>query len=419
VNRLAERRGLAVGGGIVVFVASCLFIRGGLLSHERFGDVALYLSDAHKMLDGQIPYRDFFVEYPPGALAVFVAPALLSLAHYTTLFKILMTVLGAAMLVGAAALARAAGLSRQRRGFALSAIAIAPLLLGPLVLDEYDLWPTLITCLGVLAMLRGRDRLGAGLLGFGAATKVFPAAIVPAALVWVYRRSGRRSAVRFLVVAVAVAAVTYLVFAALGPGGVWSSIEIQARRGLQKESLGSAVLFVLDQFGLYRAHIVEGNGQWTELTGTAGDTLAAVGSLCQVAAALFVAAVAARRRADAQALLGATATAAVGFVAFGKVFSPQYLIWLIPLVALAGGLAENLMFAVALVLTQLWFLRIVTPFDLGAEIWLVVARDALIVGVFALLLLRLRRGAHGDLAPARRTAPRAGDSARAAPTSPS
>ena len=413
---LVRRPRVAVAAGAVaVFVVGCLFIRGGVLKHERFGDVALYAADAHRILDGQIPYRDFFVEYPPGALVAFIAPALVSMGHYTTLFKIFMAVLGAATICVAAAVAASAGKSSRRSALALAWIAISPVLLGPLLLDEYDLWPTLLTCLALLALFRGRERLGAGLLGFGAATKVFPAAILPAALVWIYRRFGRRAALQALGVAVAVAAATYVGFVALGPGGVWSSLEIQARRGLQKESLGSAILFVLDKLGLYKARIDEANAHWTELTGQAGDALATLSSICQIGASVAVAAIAARRRSDPRMLLYASAAAVTGFVAFGKVFSPQYLIWLVPLVALAGGLVANLLLGTALVLTQLWFLRIVTPFDLDRGIWLVIIRDVLVVGVFALLVNRLRGLELADPPRAERRARRAGDSAPAAP----
>jgi uncharacterized membrane protein len=416
MTRLLQRPRVAVTAvAVLAFVVECLFIRGGLLSHERFGDVGLYASDAHRMLEGQVPYRDFFFEYPPGALAPIIAPALISTAHYTLLFKILATVLGAATLCVAAGVSASAGLSLRRTALALGSMALAPLLLGPLLLDEYDLWPALITCLALLVVLRGRDRFGAGLLGLGAATKVFPVVIVPAAVVWVYKRSGRRPALRFLTIAIAVAAALYLVFAALGPGGVWYSLEIQARRGLQKESLGSALLYVLDQLGLYKAHIAVGNAQWTELGGPSGAALATLGSLCQAAVAVGVAALAARRRPEPRTLLYAAAAAVAGFVAFGKVFSPQYLIWLVPLVALAGGLAENVMLAAALVLTQLWFLRIVTPFDLDGEIWLVVARDVLVVGVFALLVARLRRLPLAEPLRELRTTRRGADSVRAGP----
>jgi hypothetical protein len=415
IARVREPRVAVALAAATAFLVETLFIRGGVLSSERFGDVELYRTYAQQILDGHIPYRDFFFEYPPGTLAAIVVP-LLSIAHYTTLFKVFMALLGAATICVAAAIAAAAGQTPRRTAFALAWIAVTPLLLGPLLLDEYDFWPTLVTCVALLALLRGREKLGAGLLGFGAATKVFPAAILPAALVWIYRRSGRRATWWALGVAVAVAAATYVVFAALGPGGVWSSLEIQGRRGLQKESLGSAVLYVLDQLGLYTAHINESNVHWTELAGPAGNALAAVSTLCQLAASAGVAALAARRRPDPQTLLCASAAAVTGFVAFGKVFSPQYLIWLVPLVALAGGLAANAMLGVALVLTQLWFLDLVTPFDLDRGVWLVVARDALVVGVFVLLVLRLRGLALADPPPEPQRAPAATGSAREVPT---
>jgi hypothetical protein len=416
VSRVEWRRWMPAIGAAAVFVLACIVMRGGLVSTERFGDVGLYQVDAHRILHGQIPYRDFFFEYPPGALAAFLLPAAISTAHYVTLFKILMAILGVVTIFVVVPIAESIGQTRRRSVATLGALALAPLLLGPLVLDEYDQWPALLTCLALLAFVRGKDRVGAGLLGFGAATKVYPAFILPAALVWVYRRSGRRAALRCLFAAVAVAALTYVAFAVLAPGGVWHSIEIQARRGLQKESLGSALLYVLDQLGLYKARILEGNSQWTELTGTAGETLATVSSLLQVAIALTVGAIAARKRLDARTLVLATATAVSGFVAFGKVFSPQYLIWLVPLVALAGGLTECALLGVALLLTQLWFLGTVTPFDLDAEIWLVVLRDALVLAVFGLLLARLLRLPRAAPLSEPQTARRAADFAPGAPT---
>ncbi len=215
-----------------------------------------------------------------------------------------------------------------------------------------------------------------------------------------------------LAAAVVVAALTYVVFVILGPGGVWYSIEVQARRGLQKESLGAATLFVLGKLGLYKAHIVE-SAHWTELPGPAGNALALLGSILQVGAALLVAALVARRRPDAETLVCAFAAAVAGFVAFGKVFSPQYLIWLVPLVILVGGVLEIALLASALVLTQLWFLGVVTPFDLDGEVWIFIARDLLVVALFVALVVRLRSG--GERATSR-TAPRARDSVPAAPT---
>jgi hypothetical protein len=384
----------------IVFLAACALIRGGLVRDERFGDVELYQRFARQMLDGQVPYRDFFVEYPPGSLLSFIVPGLISTAHFLVVFKSLMALCGVATLLLAARIA-------ERRTVLLVTMALSPLAIGPLALDEYDLWPTLVTVGALVALVRGRDRLGCGLLGLGAATKIFPAAILPAALVWIYRRSGARACAYAFAAFCGVAGIVYGAFALVAPGGVWYSIEVQARRGLQKESLGSAVLYVLDQLGLYAAHIHQTNARWTQLTGPAGDTLATASTVAQLGAAILAAVLVARRAPDARTLLCAAAAAVAGFVAFGKVFSPQYLIWLVPLVPLAGGLVEVALLGAALVLTQLWFLGLVTPFDLDGGVWLLVLRDLLVVALFARFVLRLRGP---------RTARRAAGSEPARPT---
>jgi uncharacterized membrane protein len=403
-----------VGAGCLGFLVACATIRGGLLSSEQFGDVRLYALQGRRMLDGQVPYRDFFVEYPPGSLVAFVLPAVVSVAHYAVLFKTLMALCGVATVVLVERVAAALGYPLARTAVALGALALAPVAVGPLIVNEYDLWPALLTVAALLALVRGHERLGCALLGLGAATKIFPLAVLVVALAWIYRRSGAQALRRALVAAVATAAATYVAFVAVAPGGVWYSLEVQARRGLQKESLGAALLYVLDQLHLYKAHIVVGNPNWTELTGPAGDTLALLSTVAQVVAVALVAVLVTRRGPEPRTLAVATAAAVTGFVAFGKVFSPQYLIWLVPLVPLVGGAFEIAALAAALVLTQLWFLQAVNPFDLHGEVWLFITRDLLVAALFAALVVRLAR-----IAVVRRVgerAPRAGGSAPAEPT---
>ena len=71
-----RRAAPAAAVGIGLFLAACLAPRIGLYTGDAPADVKLFQTFGERMLGGEIPYRDFFVEYPPGALPAFVLPAL-------------------------------------------------------------------------------------------------------------------------------------------------------------------------------------------------------------------------------------------------------------------------------------------------------------------------------------------------------
>ena len=95
-------------------------------------------------------------------------------------------------------------------------------------------------------------------------------------------------------------------------------------------------------------------------------------------------------------MLLAAAAAVCAFVALGKVLSPQFLIWLVPLVPLVRGrrgVTASTLLGAALVLTQLWFpfryWELAREFDPLAS-FLVLARDLVLLALLALLALPLR-----------------------------
>ena len=84
--------------------------------------------------------------------------------------------------------------------------------------------------------------------------------------------------------------------------------------------------------------------------------------------------------------------AVCAFVVFGKVLSPQFLIWLVPLVALVRGrrgVAAGGVLVACLVLTQVWFpyryWRLALHFDALAS-WLVLVRDLGLLALLAILV---------------------------------
>jgi hypothetical protein len=113
-------------------------------------------------------------------------------------------------------------------------------------------------------------------------------------------------------------------------------------------------------------------------------------------AALALLARAAYRRPDARTLVLASLATAVAFAALGKVLSPQFLIWVAPLGALALAWGERALaasIAAALVLTQVEFPAHYVEV-VAREPWalaLVAARDITLLVVLALALRAVSR----------------------------
>jgi hypothetical protein len=228
--------------------------------------------------------------------------------------------------------------------------------------------------------------------------------LLPLFLAWLWRRSGRRRALVGLGVFAAVVVVCYLPFVVLSPGGVWHSISVQTSRPLQLESLGSSLLLAAHQvFGL--SLTMESSHGSQNLSGTAADVLAGLQTTAQLAVLVAIWSGFASGEPTRRRLVRASAAAVCGFVALGKVLSPQFLIWLVPLVPLVRGrrgVAAGALLAVALVLTQLWFpyryWRLALDFDATTS-WLVLARDLVLVALLATLAWPERGGRRAVAAP--------------------
>jgi Glycosyltransferase family 87 len=381
--------------GLGLFLASWALLHVGFYERDQVRDTPLYQRYGDLMEDGEVPYRDFDVEYPPGALPTFAVPSLLSEnsdeAGFRRAFETLMWVSGAVCLLGVVLTLSAVGASRGRIAGAAAFVALAPLALGSVFLSRYDLWPAALTAVALAALVSRRERLGLGLLGLGAATKIYPALLAPLALAFLWRTTGRRAALAGAGVFAGAVALVVLPFAVVSPDGVWSAVTRQASRGLQIESLGSALLLAAHHLGGLGIEMRSSAGS-QNLVGTAPDVLATLHTVLQGAAVAAVWVAFARGPVDRERLLRASAVCICAFVALGKVVSPQFLIWLVPLVPLVRGrrgLAASALLGVALLLTQLWFpyryWELALEFDEPAS-WLVLARDLVLLALLAVLV---------------------------------
>jgi hypothetical protein len=403
-NLLPDRTyAVAAFAAVAVFVGTWVLLHAGFYKHTQIIDTPVYQRYGNEIAKGQVPYRDFDLEYPPGALPAFAVPGLVSHGGhdqsvkpgFRRTFETMMWMCGAVALLAMTLTLREL---RASPWLPLLFAALAPLALGSVILSRFDLWPAAIAACAIAALATSRFRVGHLLLGLAAVSKFYPGVLVPLAVAYAWKRRGRREALIGLALSLGAFLAVFLPFLALAPGGVWHSISVQLGRPLQVESIGAALLLA--------GHHVLGFGLAGEtshgsqnIDGTAADAIGVVSSVVQAGVLIWIWTSFARGPATLPALVRASAAALCAFVAFGKVLSPQFLIWLIPVVPLVRGrrgLWAGALLLAALVLTQVWFpfryFRLALDFEAGLS-WVLLARDLVLVALTLVLATRGREQA--------------------------
>src|SRR5205814_821704 len=124
---------------------------------------------------------------------------------------------------------------------AIAVLAAAPLLAGPIFLNAYDLWPAFLLALALALLVLDHPVAACAVIGAAAAAKVYPVAVLPIALLAIEARRRRTALLAFAGIVI----LAHLPFAILGPGGLRYSYSVQARRGLELNSLGGALLLAV------------------------------------------------------------------------------------------------------------------------------------------------------------------------------
>jgi Glycosyltransferase family 87 len=348
VQRAAARPALLWTAFLLVHVALAAVNLYDLTSNP-IGDIRrVYFGWAQQSLDGTVVGIDTPFVYPILALPPMLASAAFgwqSYAHTWMLLVVVADALAFAVLLHARRVDGEPWRARVRAAWWWIAFLA---LLGPIALGRIDALTVPLAIAGLLAVA-GRPALAAVLLTVGAWVKVWPAALVGAALVAC--RTHRR---RILGAAVVVSAAVVLVALVLGSGGnVLSFVTEQTGRGLQIESPVSTPWLWLAQAG-GDASIYYDRGLLTfQVRGAGVDLASALMTPLQGIAVLVVVLLgvrATRRGAEARDLLPVLALAlVVALIAFHKVGSPQFTCWIVAPIVL-GLLTRGRPFAVPAVL---------------------------------------------------------------------
>ena len=387
-----ERLRLALAGAALLAVYA-VATSVGPFSDTTVNDLYVYGVYADLLDSGQLPYVDFGFEYPPlAAIPIWLAglPGLDD-PTYEVSFAVLM---GLCLLAAQQLAARLAGGGRGGRDALTVAwlLVLAPVLIGASLRTHFDALPVAIALGGLLALARDRHALGFALLGVGTMTKLFPALLAVVAIAWLAGRAERRAALR---AAAVFAVVVVAISLPLAGAGYVDSFEFHLDRPVQIESTAASVLFALGGSDVTGTNLRPDRFKSNGLDGGHADAVETVFTFFLVLALWTVVTLAARRG-DARHMVLCGFAGLLAFVTLGKVFSPQYVIWLAPFAALAwawGRRAVAALTAAAIVLTHVEFpSRYFDLINAQTDVVLIVAaRNVLLLAALAVLLAWLAR----------------------------
>ncbi|GAA2016558.1 DUF2029 domain-containing protein [Nakamurella flavida] len=299
------------------------------------------LYGSHKLNEGALPYKATwldngqprFMEYPVVTgywmwavaqlssvyvhvtQATGIAPVPLDVAAYFTVGAIL---LGLIYLGAVAATARIS----RRRIWDTAIMCASPLLIIH-AFTNWDLLAIGLTAGGMLAWARGRPIWAGALLGLGAAAKLYPLLLLGPLLVLCLRAGRMPAFLRAAGAAAVVWAAVNLPVMLLYPQGWYEFVRLNSERPPEYDSW----YFIFAE--------ITGSRVWDKTPGADSPSLVNTLSLVLflvACAAIGWFALSVRRRPRFAQLAFLVVTA---FLLTNKVWSPQYSLWLLPLVALA------------------------------------------------------------------------------------
>jgi len=383
-----------------VLILAAVALMGNLLWLGRTDslDTAIYRCYAHAFWDGprmlhaadtrvcvalwSEPPRQFHTfphEYPALALAVFSLPLLLPGVPYTAGFMAWM---------GAIMLGTTGWLIRRGQVEAAAALVLYSLLAGwVFTLQRFDLLAGLSVLSALVLAQRGRLRTAAALLALATLLKLFPVVLLPFLLI--AGRRGEAGRWRWDVVAVflAVCGIGVLPELLLNPSALWSPIHYELARPLQIESLPGSLIWAGS--GMPAGPVIGGDGprvvfSYYSLSVVGGAQLfwgmlaAAIGVVGMVMAY--------GRAWTRRDTLGRSFELAIlVLMVSGKVLSPQYILWILPVVAVVEGIRVRWLLLCGLVCLITYFYRI-EPAGLQFDrsfMATVLARNGLLCGLMA------------------------------------
>lgn len=370
-------------------------------------------SFATKILDGMLPYHDFVSEYPPLALFSFLLPALFFPdSAYGFFYAVEIYLLDLVVLF---ILAKFSSRFRWRIWNVLGVYTLCLMAMGPIVTGRFDLLPAALVLVAIFSFVSGRNKIAWGFLALGASAKLYPLVIAPLFVLYLLRSRQYRQLIWGIAVFAAVIMLLNLPWAIISWDGFCNISNSQSflgyhfQRDLHSESSYGLILVVGQLRGLTQVEANLTFGSWN-ITSPAADTMAGYSFYITIAflAILYFICIrtlmkkpygmdtkGALDNEAAQFLLRCSIMAVLIMLLTSKVFSPQFMIWLCPLIPLVNVRWRYLplvLFLIAAAITQYIYPHNYIAFELFTPylVVMLVIRNLLLVAMAVIYCLPVR-----------------------------
>jgi hypothetical protein len=409
LQRLLTPRGEAITLIVLVTLGTVL---GALLSRGIWSalsnDLHLYFLTATNIWHGVVPYVDFPLEYPPLSILAFILPYFL-FEPYDLAFLLTSALwvggTGVALLKALAGGANGPAASDPARTRAvLAGFVVFAALCSPVVPWRYDSFPAFLTAVAFACSVRGKP-VGAGCcLGLGIAAKLYPVVLGPVFVLHYAAERKWKGLFGFSLAAAVAATLPFAAIALVKADRALAFFDYHGARDVQLESSYAGIAALLGALDLTTIEVSWGWGSANLLF--PGDrsvlllqpalTLLSLLVVYGVAWHKLRSATAAPTREIALGTnsrvveLFATllAAALLALIVTNKVFSPQYVAWLLPFVPFLPT-RKAILAAVVFALTLMVFPAAYHPLVKQAlpAILLLNLRNVLALGLLVWVLL--------------------------------
>jgi Protein of unknown function (DUF1583)/Glycosyltransferase family 87 len=305
----------------ILFLASRIAILAFLAG--RLSDLNVHQAFAAHILAGDVPFRDFTPEYPPLTLLFSCIPALLdpSLIWYVPLFRALCFAVDCGIWLALLKI-------NSKRPAQNVLYVLCGTALGSLIYDRIDMILGGLLLWALIALVHGRQRVFELVAGTAVAFKLIPIIWVPLVAAAQWRKSRRELLAAVFLLALPTLLSIGLVLL-LGGHHLDRLFAYHLGRGIQIESVPASFEMILLAFGMPGA--VSYEFACANLHTPYEKALATSCTLLLIATVLWSAMIVVRQKPSPERLTLVLCGALLVAIVCSKVLSPQFLVFLLPL----------------------------------------------------------------------------------------